>query len=54
MPHSTSLSNECKSTQGLAAENNGLLAEMQASERFQKAIQKYAQREQRASDADAG
>jgi hypothetical protein len=38
--------------QGLAAENNGPLAEMQSSERFQKAMQKHAQRKQGASDAD--
>ena len=32
--------------QGLAAENNALLAEVQASERFQKTMQKFTQRQQ--------
>jgi hypothetical protein len=33
-----------RTIQGLAAENNALLAEIQASERFQKAMQKFTQR----------
>jgi hypothetical protein len=37
--------------QGLASENNGLLAEIQASDRFQKAMQKYTQRAQGTSGA---
>jgi len=35
-----------QTVQGLAAENNALRAEVQASERFQKVMQKFAQRAQ--------
>jgi hypothetical protein len=38
-----------RTIQGLAAENNALLAEIQASDRFQRAMQKIAQRTQGAS-----
>jgi hypothetical protein len=40
-----------RTIQGLAAENNALLAEMQASDRFQRAMQKMAQRTQGAVDS---
>jgi len=38
-----------RTIQGLAADNNALLAEIKASDRFQRAMQKIAQRTQGAS-----
>jgi hypothetical protein len=43
-----------RTIEGMAAENNGLLTEIQSTERFKHAMQKRAQREQGAQEPDQG